>query len=424
MNHDQIHIIGGAELHGEIPVQGAKNAALKIMAAALLSDEVCTIPNLPDIEDVRRMAELIAALGADIKTDSAGTHISGSGISSTVLPADLAGKLRASIMLAAPLLARFGEVTLPYPGGCNLGVRPIDLFLEGFTALGASVTEAEKGFSIQAPQGLIGASILLPKVSVMATESLMIAAVLAKGTTTIKNAAMEPEIPALAEYLIKNGAKIEGAGTSTIIIHGVSQIGASAFTLIPDRIEAGTFAILGLLTNSEITVTNIVPEHLESLWLHLRKAGATLDFTKNSVTTKRHHGLTSTNITTHEYPGFVTDLQAPYTALMTQATGMSLIHETIFAGRLFYTDLLASMGANVIMCDPHRVVIHGPTQLHGRFLTSPDIRAGIALILAGLAATGTTTIDNVYQIDRGYHDIVGRLQKLGANITRVSKDAL
>ena len=249
----------------------------------------------------------------------------------------------------------------------------------------------------------------------------MMPATLADGVTTIKNAAMEPEIPALADYLNRPGARIKGAGTSPIAVTGVQQLSAGTFTLIPDRIEAGTLVILGLLTNSEITVKNCEPQHLENLWFHLRKAGTTLTIGSNFIQTKKHHGLQARGITTHEYPGFVTDLQAPYTVLMTQARGLSLIHETIFEGRLFYTDLLNAMGANIIMCDPPRVVVNGPTPLRGRYLTSPDIRAGMALILAGLAAEGTTTIDNIYQVERGYERIAERLTELGADITRSPK---
>ncbi|MFA5954708.1 MAG: UDP-N-acetylglucosamine 1-carboxyvinyltransferase [Patescibacteria group bacterium] len=416
--HQQFRILGGQELSGSIAVQGAKNSGLKIMAAALLSDDPCTITNLPAIEDIERMKELLISVGAKISSESDGFRIAAAGNLLSTLQPELAGKLRASAILAGPLLARTGEVFLPFPGGCNLGERPIDIFLDAFKALGAEEEASDNGVRITAPHGLKGANILLPRVSVTVTETAMMTAALATGTTVIKNAAMEPEIPALAEYLTTHGASITGAGTSTITIHGVKKIGGGVVTLIPDRIEAGTFVMMGLLTNSEITVTNVQPEHLENLWLQLERAGAEFTIHDNSVSTKHHRGLVAKDITTHEYPGFATDLQAPYTVLMTQAKGLSLIHETIFSGRLFYTDLLRSMGANVIMCDPHRVIINGPTKLRGRFLTSPDIRAGIALILAGLAANGETKIDNVYQIDRGYQNIVERLQKLGANITR------
>lgn len=408
-------IEGGQTLSGTIAVKGAKNAALKMMAAALLSTKPCTITNLPDIEDVRRMNELLTSLGAVVTTGPGGTTIDASTISGGTLDRRLVERIRTSILVCGPLLARTGEVTIPHPGGCNIGQRPIDLFLDGFRALGVTVEEQAEGYHLTTTK-LTGATILLPRISVTVTEEMMMTATLAEGTTIIKNAAMEPEIEALADYLNAHGARISGAGTSTITIVGVKELSAGTVELIPDRIEAGTFAIMGLLTNSEIEITNCRPDHLENLWLMLRKTGATLEIGQDSVRTKKHHGLTAQSIITHEYPGFMTDLQAPYTVLMTQATGLSLIHETIFDGRLFYTDLLNTMGARIIMCDPHRVVVNGPTPLRGRYLTSPDLRAGISLILAALVATGTTTIDNAYQINRGYERIVERLSVLGANI--------
>lgn len=413
--HNSFVIEGGQKLSGEITVNGAKNAALKMMAAAILSTEPCTITNLPDIEDVRRMSELMTSAGVKISNNSAGITFDAADVHGGELNRHLMERIRTSIMICGPLLARTGEVIIAHPGGCNIGQRPIDLFLDGYRALGVSIEELTDGYRLTTT-GLCGATILLPRVSVTVTEEMMMTATLALGTTIIKNAAMEPEIPALANYLNAQGARITGAGTSTITIEGVKNLSAGTVTLIADRIEAGTFAIMGLLTNSEITITNCQPEHLENLWFMLRKAGATLDIGRNYVTTKPHKGLTAQSITTHEYPGFITDLQAPYTVLMTQARGLSLIHETIFEGRLFYTDLLNTMGAHIIMCDPHRVVVNGPSTLRGRYLTSPDLRAGIALILAGLVAKGTTTIDNAYQINRGYERIVERLSALGANI--------
>lgn len=418
--HETFIIEGGAKLQGEIRVNGAKNAALKILAASLLSSEPCIIKNVPNIEDVERMQELLESIGVKVTRQKQEITIDPSHISKTNLDQRLVERIRTSILIVGPLLARFGEVTMPHPGGCNIGQRPIDIFLDGYRSFGANIVEEDGQYHLTAPK-LVGATILLRRVSVTVTEEMMMTAVLAEGTTIIKNAAMEPEIIALAEYLNASGAKITGAGTSTISITGVKQIHGGAFEVMPDRIEAGTFVTLGVLTNSEITVTNCEPTHLESLWLHLTKAGAKLEIGPNFVTTKPHEALRAQSIVTHEYPGFVTDLQPPYTVLMTQAVGLSLIHETVFEGRLFYTDLLNSMGAHIIMCDPHRVVVNGPTQLRGRYLTSPDIRAGMALILAGLVASGTTTIDNIYQIERGYEKIAERLSALGAKISRDTK---
>jgi UDP-N-acetylglucosamine 1-carboxyvinyltransferase len=247
----------------------------------------------------------------------------------------------------------------------------------------------------------------------------MMAATLAQGTTEIKNAAMEPEIVALADYLNKNGAKIKGAGSSVITIEGVEKLSASEIDIIPDRIETGSFVILGLITNSQIKITNCNPEHIENLIYALDKSEAKLEIGKDYIITHPSK-LKATSIITHEYPGFPTDLQAPFTVLMTQAEGLSLIHETIFEGRLFYTDILNQMGANIIMCDPHRVVIQGPTPLYGRNVVSPDLRAGMSLVLAALIAKGQSTIENIYQINRGYENIVNRLQNLGADIKQIN----
>jgi len=411
-------INGQKKLSGEIRIAGAKNSALKILPAAILSEKDCLISNVPEIEDITRLIEAMRDLGAEITQKQKGQYlVSTQNIKKTEIRPDIAKSLRASIMLAGPMLARFGEVSLVHPGGCIIGQRPIDLFLEGFQKLGAKMVENGEAYTLKAKK-LKGTKIILPKVSVTVTENLMMAATLAEGTTQIKNAAMEPEIPALAEYLNQQGAKINGAGTPEIIIEGVDKLSAGEFNIIPDRIETGTFTILGLITNSQITLKNCNPEHIENLLYSLDKAGAKLEIGPDYITTYPAK-LKGVNIVTHEYPGFPTDLQAPFSVLMTQAQGLSLIHETIFEGRLFYTDILKQMGANIIMCDPHRVVILGPTQLYGKKVVSPDLRAGIALILAALVAKGTTTIENIYQINRGYENIVSRLQKLGADIQQI-----
>ncbi len=413
-------INGGKKLSGEIKVAGAKNLALKVFPATILSQETCFLNNVPEIEDLQRMIETMEDLGAKIEKLKNGKYkVSTKDINKTELKPDLVKKLRASIMLAGPMLARFGEITLAHPGGCIIGQRPIDLFLEGFQKLGAKMTENGSSYTLKADK-LIGAKIILPKISVTVTENLMMAATLAQGTTIIKNAAMEPEIPALAEYLNKHGAKITGAGTPELIIEGVKKLSAGEFDIIPDRIETGTFVMLGLMTQSELKITNCNPQHIETVLYSLEKTGAKLKIGKDYIITKPSN-LKGVNITTHEYPGFPTDLQAPYTALMTQAEGMSLIHEPIFEARLFYTDILNQMGANIIMCDPHRVVINGPTQLHGRLVVSPDLRAGMTLVLAALSAKGTSSIENIYQINRGYENIVERLQNIGADIKQINE---
>lgn len=416
--HNKYIIEGGAPLTGEITVKGAKNHALKVLAASILSSETWTIKNVPVIEDVARMLELLNLSGVTTETDGSTVTLSGANITSSRVDDKLAARLRTSVMLAGPLLARTGEVFFPHPGGCQLGQRPIDIFLDSFKALGAIVTESDHGYHLKASK-LTGATIMLRRISHTVTESLLMTATQAHGTTIIQNAASEPEVVALAEFLNSIGAKISGAGSHTIVIEGPTPLRGGECTIIPDRIEAGTFAILGLISNSELTITNTHPQHLDNFWLHLKMAGANIDFDKNTIITRRHRGLVAVPETvTHEYPGLATDLQPPYTLLMTQASGFSLIRETIFDGRFAYTELLKQMGANIIMCDPYRVVVQGPSALTGRFLTSPDLRAGITLVLAGLIASGSTRIDNIYQIERGYEDIVGRLQKLGANISK------
>ncbi len=411
-------IKGGKKLKGEISVNGAKNEVLKVIAASLLSDQEITIKNAPNIEESNRLLELCQSLGSKVDQQGNIIKMSTPEILTHELDPNLVKKIRAAVLLIGPVLLRKGEVHLPHPGGCAIGQRPIDLFVDGFEKLGAKITEDESGYRFQASR-LRGAVIVFPKISVTATEVLMMSATLAEGTTVLKNAACEPEIPALADYLNRCGAKISGAGTPTIIIEGVKQLSAGEIEIIPDRVEAGSFAILGALCGDPIRVTNCNPEHLEALWVMFDKMGVDYKLGVDWVEVSRSKKLKAVDITTHEYPGFITDIQQPFTVLLTQTTGMSLVFETIFEGRLIYTDKLVQMGAKIIMCDPHRVIVNGPSKLYGRKLESPDLRAGYALVMAGLIAEGVTEIDNIYQIDRGYEKIEERLQALGADITRV-----
>lgn len=413
-------IQGGAKLSGEISVKGAKNAALKIIPAALLSREKITIYNLPNIEDIGRALELMEDLGAEVKRTNGSVEIEIKELAKNEISEVIAKKFRASIMFAGPILARTGEVKFPHPGGCVLGAatRPIDLFLEGFKAMGAEIKEKEDYYHIKAKK-LKGCEYFFTTATVTGTEAMMMTAVLAEGNTTLKNCAMEPEIPALAEYLNRQGARIMGAGTPTIKIEGVKEIKAGKFNIIPDRIETGTFACLAAATKSEIKITDCNPSHIESLLSIFKKQGIKFETGAGWLKILPSKNIKAYNIKTHEYPGFPTDLQSPYTVLATQAIGASLIHETIYERRLLFTDMLAQMGADIIMCDPHRVVINGPSKLYGKKLTSPDLRAGIAMIIAALVAEGQTEIDNIYQIDRGYEDIDGRLRALGADIKRI-----
>jgi len=412
-------IQGGYKLNGEIKVNGAKNAALKAIAASLLSDEEVIIENAPEIEEISRLLELVDSAGTRVKKKGSNISLQTKEISKYRLDPELVRKIRVSVLLIGPMLVRRGHVKMPHPGGCAIGKRPIDLFIDGFKKLGAQFSETKGYYEFKTKGRLRGAKIVLPKISVTVTEAMMMTATLAEGTTVIKNAACEPEIYALAEFLNGCGAKICGAGTPTIVIEGVECLGGGIYKVIPDRIEAGSFAILGALAGGKVKVSNCMPEHLESLWVLFDKMGVKYKLGAESVTVWGDNNLKATNIQTHEYPGFATDIQPPFTVLLTQAKGLSLVHETVFEGRLFYTDLLNQMGANIIMCDPYRVIVSGPVSLYGRKLASPDLRAGFALIIAALIAEGKTEVDNIYQIDRGYSKVEQRLRKLGAKITRI-----
>ncbi len=415
-------IKGGKPLSGKIAVSGAKNSALKIIPAAILSTETITIKNLPNIEDVDRSLEVLSDLGAIVTKEKNSITINTKNIKKTELSHSMANKFRGSIMFVGPLLARFGEVKFPHPGGCVIGAgeRPIDLFLDGYKAFGATIkAEGGRFYKIKAIK-LKPADYFFPLISVTATESMMMTAATIPGKTILRNCALEPEIEALADYLNKQGANIKGAGTPTITIEGRKNIGAGSFTVIPDRIETGSFAILAAAANANLEITNCNPDHIMTLLKILEKIGVNFSLGKDWIKIKPSKSpLRAHNIKTHEYPGFATDLQSPFVVLMTQAHGASLIHETIYDRRLLWTDMLSQMGANVIMCDPHRVVVQGPTKLYGKHLFSPDLRAGIALVIAALIAQGKTEIDNIYQIDRGYEKLDERLRLIGADISRV-----
>jgi len=417
---EKFFVKGEKNLKGEIEVKGAKNAALKVFIASILTDQEWLISNVPEIGDIANEIELLKDLGVKIERLRKGVYkVEAKNIKKKELNSDWVQKIRTSIILAGPMLARFGKIKLSYPGGCFIGKRPIDLFVEGLTALNVRFKNDQKGFSLET-KGLKGNVFVFPQISVTATECLMMAGTLAKGRTVLKNAAMEPEIVSLANFLNSCGAKIKGAGTSEIEIEGVKNLTKGIYQTIPDRIETGTFAILAAVTKSEIKIVNCCPEHLDVFWTVLRKAGVNFELGKNFVLVKPSNNLKPVNVVTHEYPGFPTDLQPPLTVLLTQAKGLSLIRETIFEGRLFYTDILNQMGANIIMCDPHRIVVQGPSKLVGRRIVSPDIRAGIALLIAALISKGESVIENIEQIDRGYEKIEERLQKIGAEIKRIS----
>lgn len=421
---EKLVIEGGQMLRGELSVMGSKNAATKLMVASLLFETPVTLSNVPEINDVRKTAELITKLGGKVNFAAEGTVTLDSGmVNAFTLDSEISKNMRASIVFLGALLARFGKAELPHPGGCVIGKRPIDFFIEGFRRLGAEYEEADNLYKFSADK-LTGTEIFLPFPSVTATETLMMAATLAKGETTIKNSAGEPEIPALAEFLIKGGAAIAGAGTNTIVIKGnggklLKLNDNSSYQIIPDRIEAGSFAILGALAGNALKISSCRPEHLESLIFQLENAGVKIERGENWLIVSKPDKLDAISITTGVYPGFATDLQSPFAVLLTQAKGESKIFETVFEGRLNYLEELKRMGANIIPCDPHRAIIIGPNKLRGRLMESPDLRAGLAFIIAALIADGRSEIHNVYHIDRGYAQIEKRLQSVGAKIKRI-----
>lgn len=424
-------LAGKKTLNGELKVNGAKNAILPLLAATILLAEPVKFSNVPKIEDVDRMLELLKNLGAEFEwTDDGTLRINGNKVSGKILDHDNAKKMRASILLAGPLLARFGKVSFPHPGGCVIGERPIDLFIEGFKKMGASVSEKDGLYEISTSKGLVGTEFFFRVSSVTGTETLLLAALGAKGRTVLKNAALEPEVVCLAEFLNSRGARISGIGTTEITIAGGYKLKESAsladqiFPVIPDRIEAGSFLILGALAAGNLKITNCQPAHLDSLIETLRFSGVTVEVGANWLAVKNNGRVAnktrrSVNIKTEKYPGFPTDLQAPMAVFLSQVSGESLIHETIFEGRLNYTADLGKMGADIKMWDAQRALVKGPIPLKGKELDGPDIRAGLAYILAAIIAEGESIINNVYFIDRGYERIEERLQKIGVKIKRV-----
>lgn len=414
-------IKGGRMLEGTIAVRGSKNHATKVFPAALLFKETLTIDNMPVVEDVLRSAELLAHLGGTMDTHKRQWRITGHAVRHAVLKEDLAERIRTSILFVGPLLARQKTAAFPHPGGCVIGKRPIDLFLDGWKAMGARIKQTPVGYALSASH-LYGIDYTFRVPSHTATEGLMMTAVLARGRTILRNAACEVEIEALADILTKGGARIKGAGTPTITIEGRAGnlLSRARGAIIPDRLEAGNLAILASLLGNPITITQCNPRHLDVLLAHLSHAGASITQGRTWIRVTRAPSLTPMNIKTKEYPGFVTDYQAPFTVLLTQAKGQSLVFETIFDGRLSYIEDLNRMGANIMLCDPHRAIVMGPTPLRGRVMESPDLRAGLAFLFAALIAKGESRIGNIYQIDRGHENIEERLRKLGADIIRIN----
>ena len=409
-------------LKGEVAISGAKNAVLPLMAATLLNEEECVIRSVPDLKDVQVMKEILESLGASIVVTAPGEFtVTCTEIKTTEAPFNLVSKMRASFLVMGPLLGREGVARIPLPGGCSIGARPIDLHLK---ALGADIIMHEDGaFSyveaVAGPEGLIGDRIYLDFPSVGATENIMMAAVLAKGTTYIENAAEEPEIVDLANFLNKMGAKIKGAGTDTIRIEGVSELHSGKHTVIPDRIESGTFMLAAAITRGNVKITNVLPDHVKPIIAKLRECGVRIEEGDDYLEVMGDQGqLVSTDIKTLPYPGFPTDMQSPFMAFLTVCNGNSTVIETVFESRFMHVAQLNKMGASIETAGS-RAFVKGNSRLRGCEVMATDLRAGAAMVLAGLVAEGQTEISEIYHIERGYEKFIEKMRGLGADISRV-----
>jgi UDP-N-acetylglucosamine 1-carboxyvinyltransferase len=408
---------GGHRLEGEVRVSGSKNAAVHALAATLLTAEDCYLENLPDIDDVRSMLDILRELGVEIERLSpSSVRINAASVHTFAAPSDLAVSLRASFLVMGPLLARFGQAACCPPGGDIIGLRPLDLHLMGFAALGARVEREGDKFVAQAPR-LHGTRIFLDYPSVLGTQNLMLAASMAEGTTVIVNAAAEPEIATLGEMLSGMGARIDGAGSHTVEIEGVNELHGTSHRVLPDRIEAGTFAIAAAITGGEVEIRDGIARHLDALTSKLREAGAEVEEVDGAVLVRRRGPLHAINAQAVPYPGLATDLQAPLAVLLTQADGVSFMYERVFDNRLLYVGEVRKMGAEMVTSGT-TAIITGPTPLHGTSVRALDLRAGAALVLAALAAEGRTEISDIYHLDRGYENLDGKLRGLGAVIER------
>jgi len=416
---DKFVVKGGSPLRGEIATSGAKNSALPALAATLLTDEPVLLRRIPRVRDVRTMQRLLVDIGAKADIDGECVQIRVADVRSPEAPYELVKTMRASSLVLGPLVARAGRARVSLPGGCAIGARPINLHLAGLEQLGAKIEQTHGYIEATAPQGLRGAAIRFERITVTGTEDLMMAAVLARGETVIENAAREPEVVDLAALLTKMGAVIAGAGTSTIRIQGVERLRGADHTIIPDRIETGTFLVAGAITGGDLQVTGCVPEHVAALVTKLQAAGADVaEVNSSTLRVRAEGGLRSADISTAEYPGFATDLQAQYMALMTQAEGIAIITETIFENRFMHAQELARMGANIRL-EGNQAIVAGRKELTGAGVIASDLRASASLVLAALVAHGETVIDRVYHMDRGYEKIEEKLAAVGAQIKRV-----
>jgi UDP-N-acetylglucosamine 1-carboxyvinyltransferase len=427
---DKFLIKGGKPLRGTVAISGAKNSALPAMAAALLTKEPVTLHNIPKVRDLITMSKLLAFMGAKVSiTDIPASDyvIQAVKLSDAVAPYELVKTMRASILTLGPLMARMGVARVSLPGGCAIGARPVDLHLAALEKMGAEITTDHGYIQAKIPNNgqtgqngrLKGANITFEKITVTGTENILMAAVLAKGETVLNNAAREPEVTDLVDMLRKMGAQIEGDCSSTLCIRGVEKLHGTEHTVIPDRIEAGTFLVAGAITDGDLTLTNCAPAHLTSIIDKLEQTGVRIEATdKSTLRVRGTKTLLAADVTTEEYPGFATDMQAQYMALATQAQGASVITETIFENRYLHASEMLRMGANITI-DGRRAAVRGPSPLTGTTVIASDLRASASLVLAGLVANGETTIDRVYHIDRGYEDIVKKLRGVGAQIVRL-----
>ncbi len=424
---DRIAIVGGARLNGEIRISGAKNSAIKLMVASLLTDEPLRLTNMPRLADTRFLGTLLTRLGTMVDErdgpDGAETVLHTPEIITSFAPYDLVRQMRASFNVLGPLIARTGHAKVSLPGGCAIGGRPVDLHLKALEALGAKIELHEGYVYAQAPRGLTGAAIEFPFVSVGATEHAMLAAVLAKGVTTLSNAACEPEIVDLAECLNKMGASVENAGTPTITITGVEKLSGTTHAVITDRIEAGTYAVAAAMAGGEVRLTNTRADLIEALLVKMEEAGVGVERLNDGVVIRRNGArLKAVNVETGVYPGFPTDLQAQFMALMTLAEGESVIRETIFENRFMHAPELARLGADISVSGTEARV-RGVEKLEGAQVMATDLRASVGLVIAGLVARGETTVGRVYHLDRGFERLEEKLGACGANVRRIKGDA-
>jgi UDP-N-acetylglucosamine 1-carboxyvinyltransferase len=421
---DKFRISGGKALRGTVAISGAKNSALPVMAAALLTAEKVTLHNIPKVRDLITMSKLLAFMDARVSVKelpSSDYVIEAPTLNHAEAPYELVKTMRASILTLGPLIARKGVARVSLPGGCAIGARPVDLHLAALEKMGAEITTSHGYIEAKAPNRgrLKGARIRFEKITVTGTENILMAATLAEGETILDNCAREPEVTDLVHMLKKMGASIEGEGTATLRIQGAEKLHGAEHSVIPDRIEAGTFLIAGAITGGDLMITHCAPEHLGAVLTKLKEAGVQIDIVdKSTLRVRGGNKLVGADMTTEEYPGFATDMQAQYMALATQAEGTSVVTETIFENRFLHASEMMRMGANISI-EGHRAVVHGPTKLSGTTVQASDLRASAGLVLAGLVAQGETLIDRVYHIDRGYEEIVEKLSAVGADIERV-----